>query len=205
MLHCGENLIDGVTVIVARKRIRRINVRVKGDGVVCLSIPKWWSALKEGEAFLRAKWGWVVQARTKILRSVEIEPPVDETAKRALNETLERLMDDWTSRLNELGVDWKLRQMRTLWGSCHFRKRHITYNTELARVPPELIEYVVVHELTHLKAHDHGPRFKSLMDERLPQWRNLRLRLNRREWQPKDVPVIATVQPKLTQGEFWPT
>ena len=61
--------------------------------------------------------------------------------------------------------------MKTLWGSCNWRKRHVTYNLDLAREPRELVEYVVVHELTHLRVHDHGPSFRTLMDSRLPDWR----------------------------------
>ena len=50
----------------------------------------------------------------------------------------------------------------------------------LALKPRELVEYVVVHELTHLKVHNHGAAFKALMDARLPNWRSLRRRLNAR-------------------------
>jgi hypothetical protein len=57
----------------------------------------------------------------------------------------------------------------------------VVYNAELVRAPRELIEYVVVHELTHLKVSNHGPRFRALMDERLPGWSVLRRRLNRRD------------------------
>ena len=74
--------------------------------------------------------------------------------------------------------------MKSLWGSCQWRKRLITLNAELARVPRELVEYVVVHELTHLQAHDHGPRFRALMDERLPGWKALRRRLAQRDFSP---------------------
>lgn len=57
MLHSGHNEIDGVPVEVVRKRIRRINLRVAADGTVCLSVPKWWATLRQGELFLREKWG----------------------------------------------------------------------------------------------------------------------------------------------------
>ena len=97
---------------------------------------------------------------------------------------LERLLTElhtlWTARLNEPGVTWKLRRMKTLWGVCHFSKRQITYARQLALKPRELVEYVVVHELTHLKVHNHGAAFKALMDARLPNWRQLRRRLNAR-------------------------
>ena len=67
MIHAGANLIDGVPVEVIRKRIRCINIRVKADGGVVLSIPKWWSTLREGEAFLCEKWKWIAKTRAEVL------------------------------------------------------------------------------------------------------------------------------------------
>jgi len=185
MIHTGENLIDGVPVDVERKRIRRINIRIKPDGRVHLSVPKWWATLREGEAFLRAKWSWVVKVRGEVLSRPPIEnAPLTQDDRRHLDALIAELHGVWTVRLTEPDVAWKLRKMTTLWGSCHWRKRVITYSTELARVPRELVEYVVVHELTHLQAHDHGPRFYALMGVRLPGWKNLRRRLNKRQFAP---------------------
>jgi len=181
MIHSGENIIDGVPVDVERKRIRRINIRIRPDGRVRLSVPKWWATLKEGEAFLRSKWSWVLKSRQEILSRPPIEQtPVTKDERQRLDALLSELHAVWTLRLQEPNVSWKLRKMTTLWGSCHWRKRVITYSTELSRVPRELVEYVVVHELTHLQAHDHGPKFYALMDVRLPGWKSLRHRLNKR-------------------------
>ena len=88
------------------------------------------------------------------------------------------LMPVWAARLSEPGVSWKLRTMKSQWGSCNWRKRLITLNAELARMSRDLVEYVVVHEFTHLQAHDHGPGFRALMDARLPDWRARRRRLS---------------------------
>ena len=75
-----------------------------------------------------------------------------------------------------------MRRAKSLWGSCNWRKRLITYNSDLAHAPRELVEYVVAHEFAHFKVHNHGPGFYALMDARLPGWRTLRRRLNKREW-----------------------
>lgn len=88
------------------------------------------------------------------------------------------LMGKWTGTLGESGVSWNIQRMKTLWGSCHLRTRSITFNSRLYAAPKECVEYVVVHELTHFRVPDHGPRFKALMNERLPQWPALRRRLN---------------------------
>lgn len=183
MLKTGRNYLDGIPVDVERKRIRRINIRIGTDGTIHLSVPKWWATLAEGEAFLRSKWKWAVSARTKLMSSPAAirRPPTPEQLHR-LRTVLGELNGQWAMRLGEPDVSWKLRTMKTLWGSCHFRKRIITYNTELAHAPRELVEYVVVHELTHLKAHDHGPNFYALMDVRLPGWKSLRRRLAKRDF-----------------------
>ena len=183
MLHSGHNEIDGVPVEVVRKRIRRINIRVAADGTVCLSVPKWWATLRQGEDFLREKWRWVQKTRAEVLaRPAAIRAPVTEAELEVLRTLLGELNATWAARVGEDGVSWKIRKVKSLWGCCHWRDRYITYNAELARAPRDLVEYVVAHEYTHFAVHNHGPRFYALMDERLPGWQTLRRRLNRREW-----------------------
>ena len=180
MIKSGENFIAGVPVRVVRRRGRRINIRILDDGTVRLMVPHWWATLAQGAEFLAAKWNWVLDARARVLARPPAAPPIEASDLEVL--LLERLLAElhtlWTARLNEPGVTWKLRRMKTLWGVCHFSKRQITYARQLALKPRELVEYVVVHELTHLKVHNHGAAFKALMDARLPNWRSLRRRLN---------------------------
>jgi hypothetical protein len=72
----------------------------------------------------------------------------------------------------------KIRSMRSRWGSCNARTGTITLALELARRPPESLEYVLVHELAHLLVRSHGKRFKSILDRHLPDWRSRRKALN---------------------------
>ena len=183
MLHNGPNEVDGIPVEVIRKRIRRYNLRVDSDGTVKLSVPEWWGTLRQAGFFLREKWAWVHKTRAEVLaRPAPTRAPVTEAELEALRTLLGELNATWAARVGEDGVSWKIRKVKSLWGCCHWRDRYITYNAELARAPRELVEYVVVHELTHLQAHDHGPRFHALMDERLPDWAARRRRLNKREF-----------------------
>ena len=182
MLTTGHNEIAGVPVEVVRKRIRRINIRIAADGTVCLSVPKWWATLRQGEDFLREKWQWVLKARGEVLARAAVARPVTEGEMEALRTLLGELTAIWAARVGEADVALRVRKVKSLWGCCHWRDRYITYNADLAHAPRDLVEYVVVHELTHFAVHDHGPRFYALMDERLPGWQILRRRLNRREW-----------------------
>jgi predicted metal-dependent hydrolase len=69
--------------------------------------------------------------------------------------------------------------MKTKWGSCNHRSGTIRLNTELAKKPPECLEYIVVHELVHLLEPTHNARFLLLMDRFMPNWRFHREELNR--------------------------
>ncbi len=183
MIHTGSNLIEGVAVEVVRKRVRRINLRVDADGGVHLSLPMWWTTLKEAEKFLTDNWSWVQKTRSRLeSKGSSAAKPLDSGERAAFAALVADLHGRWCSRLGESEVRWKVRDMKSVWGSCHWRKRLVTYNSELARAPRELVEYVVVHELTHLRAHDHGSGFYALMDERLPGWKDLRRRLSRRQF-----------------------
>ncbi|MBQ5531316.1 MAG: DUF45 domain-containing protein [Kiritimatiellae bacterium] len=180
MLVSGENIIDGVPVVTAARKAKNIIIRVKPDGTVSLTIPLRRATFAQGEAFLRSKWEWVLETRKRALsaptpREREFSPM--DVAR--LETMLGRLHAQWAARLGELGVSWKLRRMKTRWGVCNFAKRRITYATMLAGETEQSVEYVVVHELTHLKAHGHGPAFKSLMDSRLPDWKERRRALGK--------------------------
>ncbi len=179
MLQLGMNLVRGIPVEVERKHIRRINLRIRIDGSVHLSIPMWRVPLAEGERFLLEKWSWVIKRHGAVKALPPAEPTEISPEERThFGELVAGLQARWQSHLGEQDVGLRIRRMKSLWGSCHWRKRIVTYNLELVHVASELVEYVVVHELTHLKVHNHGPEFQRQMDEYLPDWRLRRRRLN---------------------------
>ena len=72
-----------------------------------------------------------------------------------------------------------VQRMKTRWGSCNPGAGTIRLNTDLAKKPPECLEYLVVHEMTHLLEPTHSARFLALMDLFLPNWQQVRAALNR--------------------------
>jgi predicted metal-dependent hydrolase len=81
-----------------------------------------------------------------------------------------------------------VQRMKTKWGSCNPRRRSIRLNSELARKPPECLEYVIVHEMVHLLERHHNDVFLNYMNKFMPQWRHYRDELNRaplahQEWE----------------------
>ncbi len=84
----------------------------------------------------------------------------------------------WEARLGVKARNLFIQRMKTKWGSCHPGTGNIRLNTELAKKPPECLEYVVLHELVHLLERTHTDAFYQLLDSHLPQWRDIRHLLN---------------------------
>lgn len=73
---------------------------------------------------------------------------------------------------------FSIRRMKTRWGSCTPKTGCIRINAELAKKPPECLDYLIVHEMVHLLESSHNARFLALMDRFLPDWRRRREALN---------------------------
>ena len=89
------------------------------------------------------------------------------------------LIAKWERHLGVRVQNILVRKMKTKWGSCSPRRGTIRLNTELAKKPPECLEYILVHEMAHLLEPTHNSRFVALMDRFMPKWRFLRETLNR--------------------------
>jgi predicted metal-dependent hydrolase len=81
------------------------------------------------------------------------------------------LIAKWEAITGERVFDWGVKQMKTRWGSCNTRARRIWLNLELAKKPPECLEYILVHEMVHLLERRHNQKFRSYMDRFMPNWR----------------------------------
>lgn len=118
---------------------------------------------------LRVRRGADGAARTRVLQR---------WYRAQLRERVPALIDKWESVLGVRVSGWGVRRMRTKWGSCNVAARRVWVNLELAQKPAPCLEYVVVHEMTHLVERLHTERFVALMDRHLPNWRRYRQELN---------------------------
>ena len=129
--------------------------------------------------FGRAGFRVVVARRDPARVRTELQRWYRERAQSLLGQRLERLTAKlpWVGSTAESRIKWRVRRMRTQWGSC-CETGLITLNTNLVKAPLKLIDYVILHELAHLKHHDHGRRFQKLMDAHMSDWRERRRELN---------------------------
>lgn len=96
-----------------------------------------------------------------------------------LKERIAELLPRWERKIGVVTSFWGVKRMKTKWGSCNTDAKRIWLNLELAKKPPECLEYIVVHELVHLLERKHNQRFQAYMDDLLPDWRERRDLLNR--------------------------
>lgn len=89
-----------------------------------------------------------------------------------LQNVLTKLIEKWSVEMEENAstFTWSILHMQNQWGSCKTHNRSIQFNLLLARVPIRCIEYIVVHELAHLKEHNHNQKFAQILDNYLPDW-----------------------------------
>lgn len=103
---------------------------------------------------------------------------IHEWHKALLHEAVPAMIQKWEPKLGVKVRAYFLQRMKTRWGSCNHRSAHIRLNTELVKKPKDLLEYVIVHEMTHLLEPTHSERFIATLQQHYPSWREARAELN---------------------------
>jgi predicted metal-dependent hydrolase len=99
--------------------------------------------------------------------------------REQLKARIPAMLEKWQPLLGVQVADWRIKKMKTKWGSCSIDARRIWLNLELAKKSPKCLEYIVVHEMVHLLVRQHDDRFVAEMDRVLPSWQTSRAELNR--------------------------
>ena len=93
-----------------------------------------------------------------------------------------KFMEKWLEILNEHVEKVAIKPMKTRWGSCNYVKKYINLNTELIKRTPFEIEYVILHELTHLKYPNHGKGFYNYIERYMPNYKVAEKMLNAKHY-----------------------
>ena len=111
--------------------------------------------------------------------SAKKESVMDEWHRALVKQAAPPLISKWEKLMGVRVDKFFVQRMKTKWGSCTPDKRAIRLNSELAKKPFQCLEYIIVHEMTHLLEPTHNRRFLTLMDQFLPRWQSCRETLNR--------------------------
>lgn len=151
--------------------------------------------------FVLKKQDWIESTRSKLSARQTVKKTVRLTAKEELRykeqakEYLQQKSLYYSYRMGLNPGAVKINSAKTRWGSCN-RKGDINFTYRLLFAPEELIDYVVVHELAHLKEMNHSPKFWSVVEQTLPDYKARRKRLREFEHQ-VEVVIIQVPQETL--------
>lgn len=159
-------------------------IQVMRDGSVIVRAPR---RMPEGDIkrFVLKKSDWIEKAQGKARAAREranaIEPLTDADIKALADRALEYIPQRVAFFAPLVGVEYgriTIRNQKTRWGSCS-GKKNLNFNCLLMLTPDDVIDYVVTHELCHLKEMNHSPRFWAEVEHVLPDYKESRLWLKR--------------------------
>lgn len=150
------------------RQARRYVMRVRPDGDLRVTIPRGGSR-SEAERFVERHRTWAERQRTQMMAARRPASEVRELRARAARELPPELLA--LASVHGLTVARvTIRDQRSRWGSCS-PKGHIALNFRLLLMPPDVREYVLIHELMHLKQANHSRRFWRLVEAAFPRFR----------------------------------
>ena len=157
-----------------------MRIVVRPDGTVTVTYPLF-ARRADAERFLKDKETWV-RAKLRHFESLpkpERAPRTRFTKKHYL-EHREAARELALARLEHFNKHYdftygtvSIKNTKTRWGSCS-SKKNLNFNYRILFLAPEERDYVIVHELCHLKEMNHGPRFWKLVAEQSPDWKRIR-------------------------------
>lgn len=111
--------------------------------------------------------------------SAERERVLTEWYRKELKKQVPVLLEKWEKIMGVKANEWRVKYMKTKWGTCNSQAKRIWLNLELAKKPLRCLEYIIVHELAHLLERSHNERFVAYMDKFMPEWRVRKEELNK--------------------------
>ena len=149
-----------------RSRRKTIAIQIDREGQVIVRTP-YGITKRQVEEFLDEKKDWLLQT-------------ISEEVRREGIERAKRIFPERTAYFaKRMGVDYgriTIREQKTRWGSCS-SKGNLNFNWKLVLLDPELLDYVVVHELAHRREMNHSVAFWKVVEAELPDYRERRRRL----------------------------
>jgi predicted metal-dependent hydrolase len=181
--------VDELIEVRRSRRARRWTLSVPWGSPPLLTVP---TCMSEGEIerIIDAHREWLADERAKQRPRLRLNSrQVSEAeARQAVRELVATLVDDEAPTIGVKPQRIQIRDQRSRWGSCSTRGT-LSFNWRLVLAPFEVLDYVVVHELCHLREPNHSRRFWKLVEQRRPDWRA------QRDWLHEHGPELLAFRP----------
>lgn len=164
------------------KRAKNIRLTVRSDATVLLTIP-WWVPKYVGKKFFEAKKNWVIEQIRNMQNEITNDYP--RLTKKDYLKNKERARKFILEKLNYYNRFYNfdygrvsIRDTRTRWGSCSV-DGNLNFSYKLLFLPEAMADYIIVHELCHLREHNHSKNFWLLVEKIIPNYKDLRRALKK--------------------------
>ncbi len=156
---------------------RHIKISIGGDGDILVSAP-----LRTAKSLLRKvlleKEIWIMRSLSQLRATGKVRNKKDEEVsyqrhKERARKLVEQKLVYWNQFYKYTYGRVSIRNQRTRWGSCS-RKGNLNFHYKILFLPEELVDYLIVHELCHLRAFDHSQRFWGLVSKTIPDYQKRR-------------------------------
>ena len=148
----------GTIKYVGNNRAKRIIISVKPE-FVRVVIPKRQS-FKNAQKFVESKLEWIKKNKNKLKLQTQKKQELPEIDRKVARKVLCRRIGELAQLHNFVYNRVSIRKQKTRWGSCS-SKNNINLNMNLLHLPPELMDYVLLHELVHTRVKNHGKDFRN--------------------------------------------
>jgi predicted metal-dependent hydrolase len=181
--------VDELIEVRRSRRARRWTLSVPWGAPPVLTVPTWMTD-DDVERIIDVHREWVAEERAKQRPRLRLNPrQVSEAeARQAVRELVAMLIDEEAPTIGVKPQRIQIRDQRSRWGSCSTRGT-LSFNWRLVLAPFEVLDYVVVHELCHLREPNHSRRFWKLVEQRRPDWRA------QRDWLHEHGPELLAFRP----------
>ena len=150
----------GPVLFKKSNRAKRINISIREISNVRVSVP-FNISFKSAEQFVCLKTDWIRNNLKKISKN---RTKLEEVDKNYARKILKQRLDQLCEKYNFLYGNLSIRNQKTRWGSCS-AKNNISLNAKLTKLPKELMDYVILHELVHTRVKNHSKDFWCTLDK----------------------------------------
>ncbi|MCD7745335.1 MAG: M48 family metallopeptidase [Lachnospiraceae bacterium] len=162
-----------------RSQRKTMAIQVKNDGQLVVRAPMRMSQ-REIQQFVQSHSDWIAHTQEKLAAARKnMHTITQEEREKGIQDAVRIIPERVAYYATRMGVTYgriTIREQKTRWGSCS-AAGNLNFNWKLMLVPPELLDYVVVHELAHRREMNHSARFWAIVEQEMPDYRERRAQL----------------------------